>query len=52
MEIEDINIFRYEVISIINSNKCTILVTDNKQIAIDCYNFERDKYINNKNHII
>ena len=44
MEIEDINIYRYEVISIINGNKCTILVTDDKQIAIYCYNCKRNKY--------
>lgn len=53
MEFDELEIPRYEVVKIVNENRNTIMITDNIDVALSCFNHSVDSINNNtKNHIV
>lgn len=53
MEFDELEIPRYEVVKIVNENRNTIMIIDNIDVALSCFNCSVDSINNNtKNHIV
>lgn len=52
IDFNDFNIYRYEVGTIINNNRSTIIVTNDLETAENYYEANINKFNNNKDHVI